>query len=146
LFKQHTTEETMPPRKRTTATLDTKGAKIGEPIAKAIVDTNTASLGIPPQPAYDPTEEINALRKQIDLLRKQVADATQAVKSGASQAARKTQATAALYPMSTLIATVAVIGAFAFALSARRATSPRSRYDLALAEMRDLFDRARDRF
>jgi hypothetical protein len=85
----------MPPGKPTTATLDTKGAKIGEPIAKAIVDTNTASVGIPPQPAYDLTEEISALRKQIDTLRKQVADATQAVNSGTSQAARKTQATAA---------------------------------------------------
>jgi hypothetical protein len=48
--------------------------------------------------------------------------------------------------VSTLIATVTVVGAFALALSARRATAPRSRYDLALAEMRDLFDQARDRF
>jgi hypothetical protein len=42
----------MPPRMDKTATLVTKGAKIGEPVPRAIVDTNTASVGIPPQPDF----------------------------------------------------------------------------------------------
>lgn len=136
----------MPPRKRTdTAPLVAKGAKIGEPVPKAIVDTNTAVVGIPPQPDYDPREEIGALRKQMEALRQQISDAAQSVKGGARQAARQTEATVKLYPVSSLLAAAAVAGAFAFAIAGLRSSTPRSRYDRALDEVRDLYDRIRDR-
>jgi hypothetical protein len=136
----------MPPRKPTkTTTLATTAAKIGEPVPKGIVDTDTASLGIPSQPDLDRREELGALRKQVDVLRRQVADAAQATKVGARQAARRTDATVKLYPISTLVTVAAVAGAFAFAVAGLRAPPPRSRSDRALDEMRDLYDRIRSR-
>lgn len=38
----------MPRRKVTeTTTLDNRGAKIGEPVPKAVIDTKTAAVGVP---------------------------------------------------------------------------------------------------
>jgi hypothetical protein len=137
---------TMPPRKPTKiTTLDTTAAKIGEPVPKGIVDIDTASLGIPPQPDLGPREELSALRKQVDVLRRQVDDAAQAAKVGARQVARRTDATVKLYPVSTLVTVAAVAGAFAFAVAGLRAAPPRSHSDRALDEMRDLYDRIRGR-
>ncbi|UFS78951.1 MULTISPECIES: hypothetical protein [Rhizobium] len=136
----------MPPRKRTaTAPAVTEGAKIGEPVPKAIVDTSNASVGIPPQPDYDPREEIRALRRQMESLRREISAAARSVKGGAMQAARQTEATVKLYPVSSLLAVAAVAGAFAFAIAGLRSSTPRSRYERALDEMRDLYDRIRDR-
>jgi hypothetical protein len=136
----------MPPRKRiATAPAATEGAKIGEPAPKAIIDTDTASVGIPPQPDYDPREELRAMRKQLETLRHEISAVARSVKGGAMQAARQTEATAKLYPVSSLLAVAAVAGACAFAIAGFRASTPRSRYDRALDEMRDLYDRVRDR-
>jgi hypothetical protein len=135
----------MPPRKEKTVTLVTEGAKIGEPVPRAIVDTNTASVGIPPQPDFNPAEEISALRQQVDTLRKQLAEAAGTAKVSAKAAARQTQATVKLYPVSSLFAVAAVAGAFAFAVAGLRSTRSRTRYDSTLDDLRDLYDRVRDR-
>lgn len=135
----------MPPRKRTaTAPAATEGAKIGEPVPKAIIDTDTASVGIPPQPDYDPREELRAMRKQLESLRLEISAAARSVKGGAMQAARQTESTVKLYPVSSLLAVAAVAGALAFAIAGLHSSTPRSRYDRALDEMRDLYDRIRD--
>jgi hypothetical protein len=137
----------MPPRKPTeTAKLESSVTKIGEPVPKAVIDVNTASVGIPPQPNRDPGVELGALRKQVETLQQQVADAAQAVKGGTRQAARQAEATVKLYPVSALLAVAAVASAFAFAIAGRRTAPPRSRYDSALDEARGLYDRVRDRF
>ncbi|PZM16488.1 hypothetical protein [Rhizobium tubonense] len=137
----------MPPRKLTdTAKLERSATKIGEPIPKAIVDVNAASVGIPPQPDHDPRVELEALRKQLGVLRQQVTDAAQAAKRGTRQAAWQTEAAVKLYPVSALVVVAAFAGAFAFAVAALRTTPSRSRYDSALDEVRGLYDRARDRF
>ncbi|MGO4568376.1 hypothetical protein AB4Z52_25795 [Rhizobium sp. 2YAF20] len=136
----------MPPRKSTkTTTLGTTATKIGEPVPKGTVDNNTASPGIPSQSDIDARQALGALRKQVDVLRRQVADVAQAVKGGARQAARQTEATVKLYPVSTLVTVAAVAGAVAFAVAGLRAAPPRSRSDRALDEMRDLYDRIRGR-
>ena len=135
----------MPPRKDKTATLVTEGAKIGEPVPRAIVDTNTASVGIPPQADFNPDEEISALRQQVDALRKQLAEAAGGAKASARVAARQTQATVKLYPVLSLFAVAAVAGAFAFAVAGLRTTPARTRYESTLDDLRDLYGRVRDR-
>lgn len=135
----------MAPRKDKHASLATEGAKIGEPVPRAIVDTNTASVGIPPQPAFNSVEEISALRQQVDTLRKQLAQAALNAKASAKVAARQTHATVKLYPMSSLFAVAAVAGAFAFAVAGLRSTPTRTRHESTLDDLRDLYDRIRDR-
>ncbi|MBY3045834.1 hypothetical protein [Rhizobium leguminosarum] len=134
----------MPRRKSTeTTTLDTKGAKIGEPVPKAVIDTNTASVGVPRQSDHDLAEELGALRKQIGTLQQQVLDAARSAKGSAGKAMRQTEAAVKLYPASTLLLVAAVAGALAFA--GRRAALPRHRPPLALRELRDLYDTIRER-
>ncbi|MGO7909008.1 hypothetical protein AB9F43_01935 [Rhizobium leguminosarum] len=134
----------MPRRKSTdTTTLDTKGAKIGEPVPKAIIDTNTASVGVPRQSDHDLAEELGALRKQIGTLQQQVLDAARSAKGSAGKAMRQTEAAVKLYPASTLLLIAAVAGALAFA--GRRAALPRRRPQPALRELRDLYDTIRER-
>jgi hypothetical protein len=135
----------MPPRKDKTATLLTQGAKIGEPVPRAVVDTNTASVGIPPQPDFNPAEEIGALRRQVETLREQLASAAHRTKVSAKQVARDTEATVKLYPVSSLVAVAAVAGAFAFAVAGLRSVPSRTRYERTLDDLRDLYDRIRDR-
>ncbi|KAF5881289.1 MULTISPECIES: hypothetical protein [Rhizobium] len=136
----------MPPRKPgKSATLEATAAKIASPVPKGVVDTATGQVGVPVQPDYDPREELGALRRQLETLQKQVSDAAQTIKGGAREAARQTQATVKLYPVSTMIAVAAAVGAIAFAIGGSRSAPPRSRYDRALDEMRDLYDRVRDR-
>ncbi|MGO8064397.1 hypothetical protein AB9E28_02660 [Rhizobium leguminosarum] len=134
----------MPRRKSTeTTTLDTKGAKIGEPVPKAVIDTNTASVGVPRQSDHDLAEELGALRKQIGTLQQQVLDAARSAKGSAGKAMRQTEAAVKLYPASTLLLVAAVAGALAFA--GRRAALPRHRPPLALRELRDIYDTIRER-
>ncbi|EJT02213.1 hypothetical protein [Rhizobium sp. CCGE 510] len=134
----------MPRRKSNeTATLDTKGAKIGEPVPKAIIDMKTASVGIPPQPDQELREELSALRQQIDVLQQQLFDGARSLKGGARKAIRQTEAAVKLYPASTLLFVAAVAGALAFA--GRRASLPRHRHQSALREFRDLYDTIRER-
>jgi len=135
----------MPPRKNKTATLVTKGAKIGEPVPRAIVETNTASVGIPPQADFSAAEEISALRQQVDTLHKQLAEMTGSAKASAKAVARQTRATVKLYPVSSLIAVAAVAGAFALAVAGLRSEPSRTRYESTLDDLRDLYDRIRDR-
>ncbi|MBB4442704.1 hypothetical protein M2310_006165 [Rhizobium leguminosarum] len=134
----------MPRRKSTeTTTLDTKGAKIGEPVPKAIIDTSTASVGVPRQSDHDLGEELGALRKQIGALQQHVLDAARSAKGSAGKAMRQTEATVKLYPASTLLLVAAAAGALAFAV--RRAALPRHRHQPALRELRDLYDTIRER-
>ncbi|API56143.1 hypothetical protein BMW22_31190 (plasmid) [Rhizobium leguminosarum] len=137
----------MPPRKSTeTKTLDTKGAKIGEPVPKAIIDTNTASVGIPRQAESDLHEDLSALRKQIDALQQRVTTAARLAKENADDAMRQTQAAVKRHPVSTLVVVAVVCGAFALIVAGRRAEPPRRyRYRSALDELRDLYDSVRDR-
>ncbi|MEH7912329.1 hypothetical protein V7798_35085 [Rhizobium laguerreae] len=137
----------MPPRKSTeTKTVDTTGAKIGEPVPKAIIDTNTASVGVPRQAASDLHEDLSALRKQIDALQQRVATAARSAKGNADDAMRQTQAAVKRHPVSTLVAVAAVCGAFALILAGRRAEPPRRYlYRSALDELHDLYDSVRDR-
>jgi phage-related tail protein len=135
----------MPPRMDKTATLVTKGAKSGEPVPRAIVDTNTASVGISPQPDFSATEEISALRQQVNTLHKQLAEITGNAKASAKAVARQTQATVKLYPVPSPIAVAAAAGAFALAVAALRSEPSRTRYESILDDLRDLYDRIRDR-
>lgn len=136
----------MPAKKTITKPLVAEGAKIGEPVPRAIVHTNTASVGIPPQPEFNPEKEIGALRKQLETLHQQVAAASLAVKGGARQAARQTEATVKLYPLSSLGAVAAVAAVFVFAITGRQTSPKRSRYDRSLEDLRDLYDSVRGRF
>lgn len=134
----------MPRRKSTeTMTLDTKGAKIGEPVPKAVIDTNTASVGVPRQADHGLQEELNTLRQQIDALQHQILHGARSVKGGARKAMRQTEAAVKLYPVSTLLIVTAAVGALAFA--ARRASPPRRRHQPALRELRDLYETIRER-
>ncbi len=94
----------------------------------------------------DAEEEIGALRKQLETLQKQVAVAAQAVKGGTREAVRQTEATVKLYPASSLLVVAAVAGAFAIIVAGLRSPPPRSRYDGTMEDLRDLYDRLRDRF
>jgi hypothetical protein len=136
----------MPAKKTTTKPLVAEGARVGEPVPRAIVDTNTASVGIPPQPEFNAEKEIRDLRKQLEALRQQLADASVAVKGGARQAVRQTEAAVKLYPLSALGAVVTVAAVFAFVIAGFRAPPRRSRYDRALEDLRDLYDSVRGRF
>ncbi|MDI5928675.1 hypothetical protein [Rhizobium leguminosarum] len=134
----------MPRRKSTeTMTLDSRGAKIGEPVPKAIIDTNTASVGVPRQPDHDLGEELSVLRRQIGTLQEQVLDAARSAKGSAGRAMRQTEAAVKLYPASTLLLVAVIAGALAFA--GRRAALPRRRPQPALRELRDLYDMIRGR-
>ncbi|MGR9466909.1 hypothetical protein [Rhizobium leguminosarum] len=134
----------MPRRKSTeTTTLDSRGAKIGEPVPKAVIDTNTASVGVPRQPDQDLGEELSVLRKQIGALQDQVLDAARSAKGSAGRAMRQTEAAVKLYPASTLLLVAVIAGALAFA--GRRAALPRHRPQPALRELRDLYDMIRGR-
>lgn len=123
-----------------------KGVKIGEPVPRGVVETSSASVGIQPLSEFDAQEEISALRRQLETVRQQLADATAAVKGGARQVARQTEATVKLYPVSTLVTVAALAGAFAFAVAGLRASPQRSRYDRTLEDLRDMYNRVRDRF
>ncbi|MBX4950703.1 hypothetical protein HJA95_14170 [Rhizobium binae] len=136
----------MPAKTTKTKPLVAEGAKIGEPVPRAIVDTNTASVGIPPQPEFDAEKEISAVRKQLETLRQQVADASGAVQGGARQAIRQTEATVKLYPLSSLIAVAATAALFAVAIAGLQGSPRRSRYDRALEELRAVYDSVRGRF
>ncbi|TCL66364.1 hypothetical protein [Rhizobium sp. BK251] len=93
----------------------------------------------------DAEEEIGALRKQLETLQKQVAVATQAVKGGTRAAVRQTEATVKLYPASSLLAAAAVAGAFVLIVANLRSSPRRSRYESTMEDLRDLYDRLRDR-
>jgi len=123
-----------------------EGVKIGEPVPRGVVETSSASVGIQPLSEFDAQEEISALRRQLETVRQQLADATAAVKGGARQVARQTEATVKLYPVSTLVTVATLAGAFAFAVAGLRASPQRSRYDRTLDDLRDMYDRVRDRF
>ncbi len=134
----------MPAKTTKTKPLVAEGAKIGEPVPRAIVDTNTASVGIPPQPEFDAEKEIGDIRKQLETLRQKVTDASAAVQGGARQAIRQTEATVKLYPLSSLIAVAATAALFAVGIAGLQ--GKRSRYDRALEELRDVYDSVRGRF
>jgi len=136
----------MPAKTTKPKTLVAEGAKIGEPVPRAIVDTNTASVGIPPQSEFDAEREIGAIRQQLETLRQQVADASVAIQGGARQAIRQTGATVKLYPLSSLIAVAATAALFAFAIAGLQGAPRRSRYDRALEELRDVYESVRGRF
>jgi hypothetical protein len=136
----------MPAKKTMTKPLVAEGARIGEPVPRAIVDTNTASVGIPPQPEFNAENEIGVLRKQLEALRQQVADASVAVKGGARQAVRQTEATVKLYPLSTLGAVATAAAVVALAIVGFRTAPRRTRYDRGLEDLRDLYDSVRGRF
>jgi hypothetical protein len=135
----------MPAQKNQTASLISGGAKLGEPVPRAIIDTNVGSVGIPPQPGFNAEEEIGALRKQLDALRKQVAEASGKIKGGARQAARQTEATVKLYPVSSLMTVAVLVGAVAFAIAGLRSPPPRSRYERMLDDLGTLYGRVRHR-
>jgi len=136
----------MPAKKTITKPLVAEGARIGEPVPRAIVDTNTASVGIPPQPEFNAENEIGVLRKQLEALRQQVAGASGAVKGGARQAVRQTEATVKLYPLSTLGAVATAAAVVALAIVGFRTAPRRTRYDRGLEDLRDLYDSVRGRF
>jgi hypothetical protein len=136
----------MPAKKTITKPLVAEGARIGEPVPRAIVDTNTASVGIPPQPEFNAENEIGVLRKQLEALRQQVADASGAVKGGARQAVRQTEATVKLYPLSTLAAVATAAAVVALAIVGFRTAPRRTRYGRGLEDLRDLYDSVRGRF
>lgn len=127
-----------------TKTLDTKGEKIGEPMAKEIVDASKDFSGIPAQAGFNAHSEIGKLRTELDALQKQLAAIAQSVTAEAGQAAGQTEATVKLYPVSSLITVAAVAGAFALAIAGIRSPA-RSRYETTMDDIRDLYDRLRDR-
>lgn len=135
----------MPAKKNETASLISGGAKLGEPVPRAVIDTNAGSVGIPPQPGFNAEEEIGALRKQLDALRKQVAEASTKIKGGARQAARQTEATVKLYPVSSLMTVAVFVGAVAFAIAGLRSSPQRSRYERVLDDLGTLYGRVRHR-
>jgi ElaB/YqjD/DUF883 family membrane-anchored ribosome-binding protein len=137
-------EDAMSRKPTVTKTLDTKGEKIGEPVAKEIVDASKDSSGIPAQAGFNAHSEIGKLRTELDALQKQLATVAQSVKGEARYAARQTQATVKLYPIPSLIAVAAVAGVFALAVAGIRSPA-RSRYETTMDDIRDLYDRLRDR-
>lgn len=130
----------MPRRKNTVGTtLDTEGAKIGEPVPKAIIDINTASVGVPRQAEHDLRTELSALRQQVDRLQRQVVSAGRSAKGGAGKAVRQTGALVKHYPLSTFALMAAVAGLSAVALG--RLSPPRHRGPSALRDLRDFYER-----
>jgi HAMP domain-containing protein len=137
----------MPPRKRPEhLKLESSTTKIGEPVPKAVIDTITESVGVPPQPDHDPAAELGALRKQVETLRQQVSDATRATRGGARQAVRQTEAAVKLYPVSTLVTVATVAAGFAFAIAGLRSAPPLSGLEGGLYLTRYLYGGVRDRF
>ncbi|MBX4909895.1 hypothetical protein HJA82_21305 [Rhizobium bangladeshense] len=134
----------MPRRKNNVGTtLDTEGAKIGEPVPKAIIDINTASVGVPRQAEQDLRTELGALRQQVDRLQQQVISAGRSAKGGARNAVRETEALVKHYPLSTFALMAAVAGLLTFA--SRQLSPPRHRESSALRDLRDFYDRMRER-
>ncbi|WP_064685552.1 hypothetical protein [Rhizobium bangladeshense] len=132
----------MPRRKNSETTLDTRRAKLGEPVPKAIIDTNTASVGVPRQPEEDLRVELSTLRKQIDMLQQQVLEAGRSAKDSAGKAIHQTEAVVKHYPLAMVMLVAAVAGVFAFA--SHHVASPR-REPSALRDVRDFYDRMRQR-
>ncbi len=135
----------MPAKTNATATLISDGAKLGEPVPRAVVDTNSASVGIPPQPEANAKEQIGALYKQLDALRQQVSDTASKIKGGVRQAGRQTEAGVKLYPVSGLMTVAAIAGAVALVIAGLRSAPPRSRYGRMLDEIGTLYGKLRDR-
>ncbi|MBX5132119.1 hypothetical protein HJB80_05375 [Rhizobium lentis] len=134
----------MPRRKNTVGTtLDTEGAKIGEPVPKAIIDINTASVGVPRQAEDDLRTELSDLRQQVDRLQQQLISAGRSAKAGAEEAARQTGALVKHYPLSSFALMAAVAGLLA--LASRQLSPPRHRGPSALRELKDLYERMRER-
>ncbi|ABC94147.1 hypothetical protein RHE_PF00257 (plasmid) [Rhizobium etli CFN 42] len=134
----------MPRRKNTVGTtLDTEGAKIGEPVPKGIVDINTAAVGVPRQAEDDLRTELSALRQQVDRLQQQVISAGRSAKVGAGKAVLETEALVKHYPLSTFVLMAAIAGLSVFA--SRQLSSPRQRGPSALRDLRDFYDRMRER-
>lgn len=134
----------MPRRKSSeTTNLETSGAKIGEPVPKAIIDVNTASVGIPRQPEEDLRAELSSLRKQIGMLQQQVLGAGRLAKDRAGKAIHQTEAVVKHHPLSTVLLVAAVAGVFAFA--SYHVSSQRRREPSALRDIRDFYDRMRER-
>ncbi|MBX4950050.1 hypothetical protein [Rhizobium binae] len=134
----------MPRRKNTLGTtLDTEGAKIGEPVPKAIIDINTASVGVPRQAEDDLRTELSALQQQVDRLQQQVINAGLSAKSGAGKAARQAGALAKHHPLSAFALTAAVAGVLAFA--SRQFSPPRRRAPSGLRDLGHLYERMRER-
>lgn len=119
--------------------------KIGEPIPRGVVDTTATFAGVQSGADFDVQEEIDALRSELEVVRRQLTNAAGAVKGGARQVARQTEATVKLYPMSTLVAVAAFAGAFAFAVAGLRTSPSRSHYDRTMDDLRELYERVRDR-
>jgi hypothetical protein len=135
----------MPAKTNATAALISDGAKLGEPVPRAVVDTNSASVGIPPQPEANAKEQIGALYKQLDALRQQVSDTASKIKGGVRQAGRQTEASVKLYPVSGLMTVAAIAGAVALVIAGLRSAPPRSRYGRMLDEIGTLYGKLRDR-
>lgn len=137
----------MPPRKRTDPEklLDTNGAAIGEAVPTSIVDASTAAVGIPPEADRDPSRDLDMLRRELDQLQKKISRMVAVTKSGSIQAARQTEATVKLYPISSLLAAASVAAAFAFAVSALRSRPPRTNYERMLEDLTRLTGRVRSR-
>ncbi|MFC5757862.1 hypothetical protein [Rhizobium sp. GCM10022189] len=136
----------MPAKKTTAKPLVAEGAAIGEPVPRAVVDKNTASVGIPPQPEFDAEKEIGALRKQLEILTQQVGDASSAVKGSARQVVRQAEGTVKLYPVSSLVTAAAIAATFALVVAGLRASPRHSRYDRAIEDLRELYGSLRGRF
>ncbi|MBX4871896.1 hypothetical protein HJA87_20390 [Rhizobium bangladeshense] len=132
----------MPRRKSTeTMTLDTEGAKIGEPVPKAIIDVNTASVGVPRQAEHDLRTELSALRKQIDTLQQQVMNAGQSAKGGAGKAIRQTEALVKHHPLSTFV--FMAVAAGLFVVASHQLSPSRRRRPSAVRDLGDFYDRLR---
>ena len=120
-------------------------AKIGEPIPRGVVDTTAPFAGVQSCADFNVQEEIGALRSELEVVRRQLANAAGAVKGGARQVARQTEATVKFYPVSTLVTVAAIAGAFAFAVAGLKTSPSRSRYDRTMDDLRELYERVRDR-
>lgn len=125
------------PSKKTTG-LITTAAPIGEPVPLGIVDTAHSSVGVPPQPALEPHEEVEVLRSQI-------ADLRQSLSEAAKELARQAKGTTKLYPISTVVTAAAVSALFVIAVSALTAAPKRSRFERGSDDLRELYDRIRSR-
>ena len=120
--------------------------KIGEPIPRGVVDTTATFAAVQSGADFDVQEEIGALRSELEVVRRQLANAAGAVKGGARQVARQTEGTVKLYPVSTLVTVAALAGAFAFVVAGLRTSPSRSHYDRTMDDLRELYERVRDRF
>jgi len=120
-------------------TLISEGARLGEPVPRAVIDKATASVGIPPQPDFNAGEEIDILRKRLEDLRQHMAS------DGARQAALQTEVGVKLYPMSSLLAAAAATAAFTLAIVGLFPRSRRTRYERISDDLRGVFDSVRDR-